>query len=70
MKNINFKTFLFILIVMASISSFTFLNNVDKLNPEAIGTPVQIEQVQEVSLPDVSMLGKAADFVMDNLPAD
>lgn len=80
MKKINFKTFFSILVVIASACSFTFLNNVDKVSQplvdvknEVIKEKQEMEaQVSEVGvfLPDVSILGKAAKFVEENLPAD
>lgn len=70
MKKINFKSVLAALVVSASIFSFAFLSYANHLEANAEAeTPSELLR-SEVELPDVSIFTNAANFIIDNLPAD
>jgi hypothetical protein len=80
MKKINFKTFFAFLVVSASICSYTFLSNVDKMTDPLVSAKNEVmlekenieAQVTEASafMSDVSILSKTVEFVSENLPVD
>jgi hypothetical protein len=80
MKKINFKTFFAFLVVSASICSYTFLSNVDKMTDPLVSAKNEVmlekenieAQVTEASafMSDVSILSKSVEFVSENLPVD
>lgn len=81
MKKINFKTFFAFLVVSASICSYTFLSNVDKMTDPLVSAKNEVmlekenieAQVTEAGAfisADVSILSKTMEFVTENLPAD
>lgn len=80
MKKVNFKTFFTFLVISASICSYTFLSNVDKVTDPIVNAKNEVmlekenieAQVNEASafMSDVSILSKTVDFVSENLPAD
>lgn len=68
MKKINIKSFLTGLVIVASLCSYAFLYQASSTTINAANA--KVETATEVALPDVSVLGKAADFIMDNLAVD
>ncbi|MGK0389612.1 MAG: hypothetical protein ACI94Y_002356 [Maribacter sp.] len=77
MKKINFKTFFTFLVVSASICSYTFLSNVDKVTEPLVSAKNEvmlekenIEAEASAFMSDVSILSKTIEFVSENLPAD
>lgn len=64
MKRSHIRQFLFVLVLLCSVSSYVFLNHVDRLNT-ASPSPEQgisgMEDKQETLLPDMAVVKKLID---------